>query len=280
MKNSEIILNAAISNEIITLTDAEKLIQKYGDLPIHTYQHWKEIGYQVRKGERAAFKALLWKLAKGKKQAEDPADDGEQTETKETKRKMIMTRAALFTWEQVDKIDTETDPGQAPDPAPAPEKKKAPAKKKAAPAKSKKLETKTLTKEEREENLKKIIDTPVIIVPKKEKEQTVKETLTVPKLKKALTINDCTGDNAHLNFTWDHGTLKGQWNLFMTDYFPMGQRNFKIILNDILTAPNKDQVLEQVTNYLCATKLYNSDNYNKTKKKMLDANIKQIAAIA
>lgn len=35
--------------------------------PIHTFAHWKSLGYRVKKGEKAIAKFPIWKYTKGKK---------------------------------------------------------------------------------------------------------------------------------------------------------------------------------------------------------------------
>lgn len=71
---------------------------------IHTYQAWKKLGYQVRKGEKAVAKFAVWKYMVGKK--EEDADDSDSTETKKRGR-MYMKMSAFFTDEQVDRIEKE-----------------------------------------------------------------------------------------------------------------------------------------------------------------------------
>ena len=71
--------------------------------PAHTYAHWHELGYQVRKGEHAAFKTAIWKYAKGKG-AEAPAnEDGDQA----APGRMFLKTAHFFTRSQVDPIAAE-----------------------------------------------------------------------------------------------------------------------------------------------------------------------------
>lgn len=60
----------------------------------HTYNRWKAMGYQVRKGEHAAFKATIWKHGKKKVATED----GEEKE----QGRMFMKTASFFTASQVD----------------------------------------------------------------------------------------------------------------------------------------------------------------------------------
>lgn len=67
--------------------------------PIHTYQKWKELGYQVRKGEKAIAKFPIWKYAAGKKK------ENENGEEEETASRMFRKVAAWFTFSQVDKIE-------------------------------------------------------------------------------------------------------------------------------------------------------------------------------
>lgn len=66
---------------------------------IHTYQEWKELGYQVKKGEHAIAKFAVWKPTKQKK-AKDEEDEGVKA-----KPKFFMANASWFTMEQVEKID-------------------------------------------------------------------------------------------------------------------------------------------------------------------------------
>ena len=86
---------AAMNNEaLIALAKAANGITEEA----HTYAHWKTLGYQVRKGEHAAFKAMIWKYAPGK---------GAEIEDEEGANKpgrMFMKNSAFFTASQVDPI--------------------------------------------------------------------------------------------------------------------------------------------------------------------------------
>lgn len=66
---------------------------------IHTYQMWKSLGYQVKKGEHAVTKFPVWKPSKGKV-AKD--EDGENVMVK--KPYMFMKTAAFFSTSQVEPI--------------------------------------------------------------------------------------------------------------------------------------------------------------------------------
>lgn len=86
MTNAQLILNAQLLHGVSEES--------------HTYAHWRALGYQVRKGEHATFKAAIWKYAKGK-QAEAPAnEDGEQA----APGRMFLKTAHFFTRSQVDPI--------------------------------------------------------------------------------------------------------------------------------------------------------------------------------
>ena len=80
--------------EIITVKEPE---------PLHTFAHWKQAGYIVRKGEHAKATIYIWKYGKGKKAdtAEDMNADGEQA-----KGKCFWKKAFFFTFDQVEKIQT------------------------------------------------------------------------------------------------------------------------------------------------------------------------------
>lgn len=89
MTNEQIILAARFLNGITE--DA------------HTFAHWKTLGYQVRKGEHAAFKTAIWKYKKGKNADADANEDGEKAEP----GRMFLKTAFFFTRSQVDPIATE-----------------------------------------------------------------------------------------------------------------------------------------------------------------------------
>lgn len=110
MTNAEIIYNAQIElmeqgiikgtgrmmKAIITDADGnetEQLIEE--PEVIHTYGGWRELGYQVKKGQKAKASFTIWKYVKPKKK------DGNE---EEPEARMFMTKASFFTIEQVEKI--------------------------------------------------------------------------------------------------------------------------------------------------------------------------------
>lgn len=111
MTNAEIIMNESINlleNGIIKGTGRmlEALIvdkdgnetRKMVEEPeaIHTYAVWKQLGYQVKKGEKAKASFVIWKCVSSKKNEEESDEQPEN--------KMFMKKAHFFTIDQVEKI--------------------------------------------------------------------------------------------------------------------------------------------------------------------------------
>ena len=63
--------------------------------PIHTYQKWKELGYQVRREEKAIAKFPIWKYSESKRKDND--------EQEKARAKMFMKVSAFFKLSQVDR---------------------------------------------------------------------------------------------------------------------------------------------------------------------------------
>lgn len=66
------------------------------DEEIHTFRAWLNLGYRVKKGEKAKYKFPIWK--QGKRTYEE---NGEE----KTKTFMFMKMSAFFTESQVEKIE-------------------------------------------------------------------------------------------------------------------------------------------------------------------------------
>ncbi len=60
---------------------------------IHTYNAWKDMGFQVQKGEKAVAQFVIWKY-RGKVNEETNEEEGQ----------MFMKRASFFTRQQVKAI--------------------------------------------------------------------------------------------------------------------------------------------------------------------------------
>lgn len=67
---------------------------------IHTYQAWKALGYQVKRGEKAIAKFTIWKYKAGKVEVEAEGDGEEQ----EQKGMMFMKLSHFFSESQVEAV--------------------------------------------------------------------------------------------------------------------------------------------------------------------------------
>lgn len=70
--------------------------------PIHTYQVWKALGYQVRKGEKAITKFMIWKYAEKKAKENHDANikEGDVIQSN-----MFMKMSAFFKASQCDRME-------------------------------------------------------------------------------------------------------------------------------------------------------------------------------
>lgn len=67
----------------------------------HTFAHWKQLGYCVRKGEHAAFSAIIWKTATRRRKGATVTIVDE-----DSKPVMFRKKAYFFTASQVDALAT------------------------------------------------------------------------------------------------------------------------------------------------------------------------------
>ena len=81
--------------------------EKELDVPeeIHTYKKWKDLGYQVQKGQKSIAKFQVWKHT-GKKTETMTDEDGNEVEA-EDRGHMFMKTAAFFSRSQVEAIPAE-----------------------------------------------------------------------------------------------------------------------------------------------------------------------------
>lgn len=96
MTNEKIIFDAAVASGIFTEAEAMGYIASGRRLPLHTYQEWRRMGYQVKQGERAALTVVLWKY-----RSETVEINGQEVESGDCCR----TTAHLFTAAQVKKAE-------------------------------------------------------------------------------------------------------------------------------------------------------------------------------
>ena len=85
----------------------EKIVVEQGDgtkkeldVPeeIHTYQTWKRLGYQVRRGQKAVAKFPIWKHTTKK------LDEVDEEGNEKTKSSMFLKTSAFFKMSQVERI--------------------------------------------------------------------------------------------------------------------------------------------------------------------------------
>jgi len=70
---------------------------------MHTYDHWKKLGFQVLKGEKAICKLNIWKPVSKKSKKQPEPEEAEGQDAKETLY-MIPKTAFFFSRSQVDSI--------------------------------------------------------------------------------------------------------------------------------------------------------------------------------
>ena len=90
----------------------EYKISKKMDLsePLYTYQEWKRMGYQVKKGETSKHKVPVWKYtSKVVKDEDGNVKFDTYTQKEERVGKCYMRVAAFFTRDQVERIEEKVD---------------------------------------------------------------------------------------------------------------------------------------------------------------------------
>ena len=101
MTNAEIIFNAGqalakqgiigyTGNEFEAVNDQGEPVMVKEPEPIHTYAAWKDLGYQVQKGQKAIASFKIWKHT-----------TKENKETGKNESKMFLTTAFFFKSSQV-----------------------------------------------------------------------------------------------------------------------------------------------------------------------------------
>ena len=75
----------------VTLPDESVMTFKEVE-DIHTYAKWKELGFQVKKGEKAVTQFMIWKYVQKKKKETD----------EENEARMFMKKASFFKRSQVE----------------------------------------------------------------------------------------------------------------------------------------------------------------------------------
>ncbi|MCM1412582.1 MAG: hypothetical protein NC305_18865 [Lachnospiraceae bacterium] len=116
MTNAQIIFNESVrlmEEGIIGTTGLKiEVVMENGETvsmmepePIHTYAAWKSLGFQVKRGETAIAKFLIWKAGKSRQQedAENAAAEN-SVEISPERVRMFMKTAHFFKISQVERI--------------------------------------------------------------------------------------------------------------------------------------------------------------------------------
>ena len=72
---------------------------------VHTFQKWKSLGYQVKKGEKALFQTQLWRMSKKKEKENNDTENADNNkENKKNNNYFFLAKASLFGKSQVELI--------------------------------------------------------------------------------------------------------------------------------------------------------------------------------
>lgn len=102
MTNYEIITTTAITEGIFTKEEARPYLEEGLRLPIHTFQEWHNLGYMVKKGEKAKMTCKIWKYSSKNVHTDDSTEEEQKPQGH-----YYLTNAYFFTKEQVQKIPEE-----------------------------------------------------------------------------------------------------------------------------------------------------------------------------
>ena len=87
--------NAIILGQLMLLIADNKISEEE---EIHTYAHWKSLGYQVKKGQKAVAQFPIWKYT-SKKKAEEVSEEEAQA-----RGYCFMKMSSFFSTKQVEPI--------------------------------------------------------------------------------------------------------------------------------------------------------------------------------
>lgn len=115
MTNAQIIFNESVrlmNDGIIGTTGLKiEVVMENGETvsmlepePIHTYAAWKSLGFQVKRGETAIAKFLIWKAGKSRQQEDAEAAAENNVEISPERVRMFMKTAHFFKISQVERI--------------------------------------------------------------------------------------------------------------------------------------------------------------------------------
>ena len=99
MTNYEIITQTALMEGIFTPEEARPYLEEGLSLPIHTFQEWHNLGYMVKKGEKAKMCCRIWKYSS----KNIPTDENTNNEEVQEGH-YFLAKAYFFTKDQVEKL--------------------------------------------------------------------------------------------------------------------------------------------------------------------------------
>ncbi|SFQ35884.1 hypothetical protein SAMN02910358_01745 [Lachnospiraceae bacterium XBB1006] len=107
MNNQQIIFNTAVAAGLYTEEEAEKIVEQYGELPLHSLQGWKRRSprgyeYKILKGQHG-IETRLWKQRRNSKKENS---EGEKEDDKKDGR-FYLAKTYLFSGEQVKLVPEE-----------------------------------------------------------------------------------------------------------------------------------------------------------------------------
>ena len=99
MNNEQIIYEIAVGlfGEEVT----EKMLEDYGEIPLHTLQGWKLRGFKVKKGEKG-LESRLWKKKNRKKEQESGDSSIQEDADNTANRDFYLCKSYLFRADQVE----------------------------------------------------------------------------------------------------------------------------------------------------------------------------------
>lgn len=113
--NTAAIIRAGILEKVFTVPEMVTFLETGRAPEYHTFDVWKKAGFTVRKGEKAAFSALIWKhIADGGKDAEPETETDGETEEK-AGPDFIHKVSYFFGPAQVEKMEVKKDLEAIPD---------------------------------------------------------------------------------------------------------------------------------------------------------------------
>lgn len=115
MTNAQIIFNESVrlmeegiigttGLKIEVLMESGETVPMLEPEPIHTYATWKSLGFQVKRGETAIAKFLIWKAGKSRQQEEAESQPESSVEISPERVRMFMKTAHFFKISQVERI--------------------------------------------------------------------------------------------------------------------------------------------------------------------------------